>query len=261
MLANNYRPITLGSTLDRLYNAILNRRLYSHVEAAGGLHDAQQGFREGRSAVDNVHMLTTALRARAQEKLTTFLLFVDIEKAYDSVWRAGLMHHIWESGVRGKMFRVLHGICTGATTQVMHAGCMSHTWQPDMGWEQGDTLATTVFSIHVNHVLNTVWQQHPGVPVPNTPMGKLVALLFADDLVGLAASAPELQAMMDTIAAEFKRWRIKASVSVTDTSKTAVMVVGGNAGGARRRSGQQAPQVQQSARDFQWGGAAHPRGE
>lgn len=249
-LANNYRPITLGSTLDKVYNSILNKRVYGHLERTHGLHEAQQGFRVGRGAVDNVLMLKTVLDARKHAKLDTFLLFVDIEKAYDTVWRAGLMHHVWEAGIKGRMFRVLHQMCANATTMVLRKGCMSPAWQPGMGWEQGDTLATTMFSIHVNSILTTLWDKHSGVPVPNTPLGKLVALMFADDLVAAASTSTELQHMIDTLRAELQRWRMKASVSTSDASKTAAMFVPG-----KRVRGPSAPAQPQV---WSWGGVTVP---
>lgn len=230
MMPNNYRPITLGSALDKLYNTILNKRVYKHLEATGGLHEAQQGFREGRNTNDNILMLMATLNARKQAKLTTYLLFLDIEKAYDSVWRAGLLHHVWEAGIKGRMYRVLAQMCDSATSMVLHEGCMSPQWKPGMGWEQGDTLATTMFNIHVNAILTTLWQQHPGVSVPGTDVQKMVALMFADDLVATAASSEALQQLVHILQAELRRWRMKASVSAADASKTAVMVVGRRAG-------------------------------
>jgi hypothetical protein len=79
----NYRPITLGSAVDELYNLVLNARLMQHLETNQQLHDAQQGFRPKRSAVDNIFMLRACLDSHLQQKTATYLLFVDIEKAYD----------------------------------------------------------------------------------------------------------------------------------------------------------------------------------
>lgn len=79
----NYRPITLGCTIDKLYNLLINRRLVSFLEEdTGKLHDAQNGFRPGRNTADNIFMLSTVLNARLREKKATYLLFLDVEKAW-----------------------------------------------------------------------------------------------------------------------------------------------------------------------------------
>ena len=51
----NYRPITLGSAVDKLYNLVLNARIMTFLEDNNLLHDGQQGFRPGRSSVDAYH--------------------------------------------------------------------------------------------------------------------------------------------------------------------------------------------------------------
>jgi len=240
-LPNNYRPITLGSAIDKLYNLVLNRRLTAHLERTGGLHDAQNGFRRDRSALDNLFMLSSTLQARKRQRLPTYLFFLDIEKAYDSVWRAGLMWHTWEKGIRGKMFRVLAAMCASPSSIVSHDGCLSPPFTPGMGWEQGDTLATTMFNIHVDCVLRDVWAHHDGVPLPppphttpaaaphpppdRAPFNNLVALMYADEFLGLATTPEALQALITTVRATLTRWRIKASVSSNADSKTAAMAI------------------------------------
>ena len=200
--------------------------------------------RPGRSAVDNIFifififMLKTCLDARMQQKLDTYLLFVDIEKAYDTVWRAGLLWHVWQKGIRGKLFRVLAQMLDHTPSTVLHNGAFSEVVEPDMGWEQGDTLATTMFNIYIDSVLQHVWDTHPGVPVPSAigQNAKLVALMYADDLVGLADSPNSLHNLANRTRAALTKWQLKASVSVEDSSKTAVMCVRGGPKNARIRA-------------------------
>ena len=50
------------------------------------------------------------LRKRKAAGKNTYCCFIDISKAYDSVFRDGLRHKLWEFGVRGKMWRVLRSM-------------------------------------------------------------------------------------------------------------------------------------------------------
>jgi hypothetical protein len=225
----NYRPITLGSAVDKLYHLVLNARLLGHLEATGGIHEAQNGFRAKRGAVDNIFMLRACVDARLKAKLDTFLLFLDIEKAYDTVWRGGLLWHLWRKGVRGRFFRVLANMTDDTEFMVLQGGALSEPFHPDLGWEQGDTLATTMFNVFVDGVLEQVWEECRGISLPGVHpdgVGRLVALMYADGFVGFAASEAELQALADSTRAALQRWRLKASVSVEDASKTAVMRIG-----------------------------------
>ncbi|KAF8069361.1 LINE-1 reverse transcriptase-like [Scenedesmus sp. PABB004] len=275
----NYRPITLGSAVDKLYNLVLNKRLTDHLEGHGLLHDAQQGFRPGRSAADNIFMLTSCLDARAAQGLDTYVLFLDIAKAYDTVWRSGLLHNLWRVGVRGRLFRVLANMTDRTRSMVRHRGALSTAFEPGLGWEQGDTLATTMFNVFINAVLQEVWAACPGVPLPAAPApapaappappagaappapepgaadDKLVALLFADDCASLAAGPAEMQQLLGATRAALARWRLKASVSSADASKTAVMVVPGG----RTRRAVAAAAAAAAAYQWSWGAEQVPR--
>ena len=51
---------------------------------------SQAGFRFDRSCVDNIFILNEVIQGRLQEGKKTFCFFLDIKKAYDTVWRDGL---------------------------------------------------------------------------------------------------------------------------------------------------------------------------
>ena len=255
----NYRPITLGSAIDKLYNLVLNARIMQYLEDNNKLHDAQQGFRPGRSAVDNIFMLKACLDARGHQKKDTYLLFVDIAKAYDTVWREGLLWHLWQKGITGKMFRVLAQMLDDTPSVVMHNGAFSRVIEPDMGWEQGDTLATTMFNVYIDSVLQHVWATHEGVPVPGTDgtsPAKLAALMYADDMVGIADSPSSLQALADATREALTKWQLKASVNPSDSSKTAVMLVKGGPKSSRQFS---ARYPTDNAHTFSWGDITIPQ--
>lgn len=254
----NYRPITLGSALDKLYNLVLNARIMTFLEDNNLLHDGQQGFRPGRSSIDNIYMLKTCLDARCQQKLDTYLLFVDIKKAYDTVWRAGLLWHLWQKGITGKMFRVLADMLDNTPAMVMHNGAFSRVMSPDMGWEQGDTLATTMFNVFIDSVLSHVWEHHEGIPVPGRSgdaATKLTALLYADDLVGATESPEAMQRLVDHTKSALTKWQLRASVNPTDTSKTAIMKVLGGSVSARRSSAR----TSQTQHNYTWGDTPIPQ--
>jgi hypothetical protein len=251
-LAVNYRPITLGSTIDKLYNSVLNARIMGYLEQHSKLHDAQHGFRPNRSAIDNIFMLAQVVNARKQNKQDTFLFFLDIEKAYDSVWRPGLLYHLWNKGITGRMFRVLAQMTDHPSSMVMHKASFSAPFQPGMGWEQGDTLATTMFNVHIDAVLQHMWDTHPGVPITVNEEAhddKLVALMYADDLGGFAGTPQALDALIQATRAALTKWRLKASVKPTDGSKTAIMIV----------KGTNTPCTTQNAYTWHWGALQIPQ--
>ena len=62
------------------------------------------GFRFGRSCVDNTFFLNEVIQGRLQEGKKTFCFFLDIKKAYDTVWRDGLWYRMRDMGIQGKLW-------------------------------------------------------------------------------------------------------------------------------------------------------------
>ena len=102
----------------------------------------------------------------------------------------------------------------------MHEGACSKDIDFHMGLAQGDTLSPTLFAIFVDSMLHEVWQQHDGVPLPDVPIAKLVAQMFADDFAALAPTEDELQALVTFLYNHLCKWRLKANID-----KSGVMVV------------------------------------
>ena len=105
---NNYRGITLLSCMAKFFNSVLNNRL--KVVAEKILSLIQAGFRPGFSTMDHAFTLLCifALYERLQKNL--FVAFIDYQKAFDTVWRAGLWLKLINEGVTGKFLNVIKDI-------------------------------------------------------------------------------------------------------------------------------------------------------
>ena len=85
------------------------------LDKEGALHEGQVGFRTNRSCMDNVYTLNEIVQDRLREDKKTYAFFLDIQKAYDSVWHDGLWYvwhdglwyKLWDMGVKGRMWRVI----------------------------------------------------------------------------------------------------------------------------------------------------------
>jgi hypothetical protein len=150
--------------------------------------------------------------------LPTYAFFLDISKAYDTVWRDGLLYKLWHKGVRGPMWRYIRAMYTSTARSVRCGDATSCEVQIDLGTAQGDTLSCILFDLFIDDLLQAVDAACPGVPlpVPDTVDAslarRLVALLFADDFNALADSPQRLQQAVDVAYAWCCKWRMKANV-------------------------------------------------
>ena len=91
-----------------MYGQVINGRLIKWCEANSILVEEQGGFRPHRGCPDQLFSLVEILQNRG--KKGTFCCFIDVKKAFDRVFRAGLWEKIADVGVKGKMWRVLKAI-------------------------------------------------------------------------------------------------------------------------------------------------------
>ena len=54
--------------------------------------------------------LNELIQSHIKEGKSTYAFFLDVKKAYDTVWRDGLWHKMWEMGINGKMWGVVRSL-------------------------------------------------------------------------------------------------------------------------------------------------------
>ena len=77
------------------------------MENRGIYAEEQNGFRRMRLCLDHLHTLTTVIRNRKAQKLSPFCVFIDYEKAFDSVHYPYLWYKLTAAGVQGHMLSVI----------------------------------------------------------------------------------------------------------------------------------------------------------
>ena len=83
------------NVVGKWYRRVINNRLLKHLELNHLLHEGQGGFRMGMSCIDNIFSLNELIQGRISYGKSTFAFFLDVKKAYDTVWRDGLWYRMW----------------------------------------------------------------------------------------------------------------------------------------------------------------------
>ena len=84
-LATNYRGIAVGNTIYKLMATIVNNRLKEYVEQQNILPDTQNGFRSGRSTIDNISILNHCIEKSLGSGKKLYAMFIDFKTAFDNV--------------------------------------------------------------------------------------------------------------------------------------------------------------------------------
>ena len=155
---------------------------------------------------------------RHQQRTPTYALYLDVKKAFDTVWRDGLWYKLWHKGVQGKLWRLLQNMYAKTRSAVLVNGRPSAEFPVSQGTAQGCTLSPTLFDVFVDDLLESVQASGLGVEFAGS---LLAALMFADDFIGLEGDPARLQALTDIAYNFCKKWRLAANVG-----KSAIVVYG-----------------------------------
>ena len=98
------------------------------------MREGQAALRVNRSYMDNVYTLNEIVQGRFREDKETYAFFLDVQKAYDTVWRDGL----WLDSIEVNLQNPLYIHVRSSMKPSMKAGCY-HVWIL-LQWE--DDLAT-----------------------------------------------------------------------------------------------------------------------
>ena len=105
METKNYRPLCLIDALAKLTSAIIAKRLTAHQLKVG--LDEQFGFMSGRGTADASTTLKVALQELKNANYDTYVLFVDLVKAFDTVNRELIFQLLPLYGVPKEMIDVI----------------------------------------------------------------------------------------------------------------------------------------------------------
>ena len=72
-------------------------------------------------------------------------VFFDLEKAYDTTWRYGILKDIHKLGLRGRLPTFIENFLADRAMQVRVGSSLSDYYDQDQGVPQGGVLSTTLF--------------------------------------------------------------------------------------------------------------------
>ena len=118
---NNYRPISILSPINKIFEKIIYSRLINFIEKYQILYKFQYGFRKNHSTEHALIELVDQIRLNMDKKQMTCGIFIDLSKAFDTVNHNILLAKLENYGIRGKTLDLLKSYLSDRK-QYVHIG-------------------------------------------------------------------------------------------------------------------------------------------
>ena len=122
-LFSNYRPISILSTLSKVFEKLMFKRFNSFLVRFNVMRDNQFGFRKGRSTSDAVLQFLSDSYDCLEKREHLVSVCLDLSKAFDTIDHELLFRKLSWIGVRGVALDWFKSYMSGRTQCVSISGC------------------------------------------------------------------------------------------------------------------------------------------
>ncbi|KAF4803297.1 hypothetical protein TURU_017292 [Turdus rufiventris] len=178
---NNWRPITITSTVLGLFSRIMTARL----TWACPINPKQKGFIRAPGCSENLKLLQFVVKHAKREHCDLGVVFVDITKAFDTVCHQHIVTGLEQRGVDPQVIQLVTEFFKTISTYITMKKGKTDPINILSGVKQGDPMSPILFNLALDPLLCKLEKEGVGFQRGNF---KITAMAFADNLVLLSDS-------------------------------------------------------------------------
>jgi hypothetical protein len=148
---DNYRPISLLSSISKILEKIVADKLLYHLTANDLLYTHQYGFIPNRSAEHNLLHIINYVSTALNDGNFCIGVFLDLKKAFDVCSHSILLKKLAKMGITGVTHRWFSDYLSGRSQKVEINGKLSESQNLDISVIQGSTLGPLLFLCYINY--------------------------------------------------------------------------------------------------------------
>ncbi len=212
---SSYRPISLLPNISKIFEIFIYKALISHCVKNDILPNQQFGFRHKHSTIHAINKFTSDICWNLNSEKCVGAVFVDLEKAFDTVWLDGLFFELLKKEFPLHLVKLVWNMVHGKRFLVSDGREFSNkTFEVSNGLQQGTVNSPLLFNIYTCDLLKLFG-------LNDDPEKKSVA--FADDLLIYISDEKStvindsLQVLFEKISDYYHTWKLKINTTKCET--------------------------------------------
>lgn len=149
---SSYRPISVLSVVNNIFEKLLSNRINRFLHKYMVLCPQQHGFRCNYSTSSAVLTLSQSINTALNNKLVG-VVFLDLQKAFDTVDHSILLHKLKHYGLRNQAYELFSSYINNRQQAVVMNDITSTLHYLNAGVPQGSVLGPLFFSLYITTCL------------------------------------------------------------------------------------------------------------
>ena len=181
----NYRPISFLSSLGKLFEKLLHKRMVKFCDKEKISTSTQYGFSSKRSCVDTISTVTDNIRTEIDRKSFGQICFIDLQKAFDTLDHIILLNKFEKYGFRGPIYHIVKSYLDNRWQFVTSDCSISSKQRIRTGVPQGSVLGPLLFLLYINDLHQVIKDSRIAMFADDTTVlnaGDKISPLITQDL-------------------------------------------------------------------------------